>query len=54
MLFHHFGGQYFLAEISGDADRTTIAFPASKLERQLQGLEVASGPTSKEVEIALK
>jgi hypothetical protein len=56
MLFHHYGNQYFLSEISGDTDRATMTFPASKLERQAQVLQVASGPStaSKEVMIALK
>jgi hypothetical protein len=56
MVFHHFGNQYFLAEIWGDENRATIDFPASKPERQAQALEVASGPSnaSKEVMIALK
>jgi hypothetical protein len=56
MLFHHFGNQYFLTEIWGDENRATLDFPASKLERQAQALQVASGPSnaSKDVLIALK
>jgi hypothetical protein len=56
LLFHHFGNQYFLAEISGDENRATLDFPASTMERQARALQIASGPSnaSKDVLIALK
>jgi hypothetical protein len=51
LIFRHVGNSYFLAEIWG-GDRTNgMTIQATKLQKQLQ---VAHGPSSKNVEIALK
>jgi hypothetical protein len=49
LIFRHVGNRYFLAEIWGGASGMTIQ--ATKLQRKLQA---ARGPSSKNVEIALK
>ncbi|MEP6643797.1 MAG: hypothetical protein ABJA69_04840 [Acidobacteriaceae bacterium] len=57
LIFHHVGNQYFLAEVWGDAGRTGMVIPRSKLEKNLvKELEIASSPSSviEEVMIALK
>ncbi len=56
LVFHHFGDQYFLAEIRGGMNSLDMTLPVTKQERQLQSLQVASGPSkaSQQVEIALK
>jgi predicted TIM-barrel fold metal-dependent hydrolase len=56
MVFHHFGNEYFLAEIHGSADTLDLTLPTTKEERKLRSLQVASGPSNaaQAVEIALK
>jgi hypothetical protein len=51
LIFRHVGNRYFLAEIWGAAGTGGMTIQATKLQRQLQ---VARGPSSKNVEIALK
>jgi hypothetical protein len=51
LIFRHIGNSYFLAEIWGGAGTSGMTIQAPKLQRQLQ---VARGPSSKNVEIALK
>jgi len=51
LIFHHRGNQYFLAEIWGGEGNAGMAMPATKAERQV---EVASNPTTKNIEIALR
>jgi hypothetical protein len=51
LIFHHRGNQYFLAEIWGGDGNAGMAMPTTKAERQV---EVASNPTTKNIEIALR
>ena len=51
LIFHHRGNQYFLTEIWGGEGATGMAMPVTKAEQQV---EVASNPTTKNIEIALK
>jgi hypothetical protein len=51
LIFRHVGNRYFLAEIWGGTGTHGMTIQATKLQRQLQ---VARGPSSKNVEIALK
>jgi hypothetical protein len=51
LIFHHRGNQYFLSEIWGGDGTLGMAMPAVKAE---QKTEVASNPTPKYVEIALR
>jgi hypothetical protein len=51
LIFRHVGNRYFLAEIWGGAGTNGMTIQATKLQKQLQ---VAHGPSSTNVEIALK
>jgi hypothetical protein len=51
LIFRHVGKRYFLAEIWGGAGTSGMTIQTTKPQRQLQ---VARGPSSKNVEIALK
>ena len=55
-VFHHFGNQYFLAEIREDMNGLDVTLPVTKQERKLQSMQVAGVPQKKsqEIEIALK
>jgi hypothetical protein len=56
MIFRNVGDRRFLARISEGMDGLNLTIPASKMEKQLQAVEVAKGqsPDSKDVLIALK
>ena len=51
LIFRHVGNRYFLAEIWGGAGTSGMTIQTTKPQRQLQ---VARGPSSQNVEIALK
>jgi hypothetical protein len=51
LIFRHVGNRYFLAEIWGGAGTSGMTIQTTKPQRQLQ---VARGPSSKNVEIALR
>ncbi len=55
-VFHHFGNQYFLAEIREDMSGLDVTLPVTKQERKLQSMQVAGVPqkSAQEIEIALK
>ena len=56
MIFRNVGDRRFLARISEGIDGLNLTIPASKVEKQLQAVEVAKGQSTdgKEVLIALK
>jgi hypothetical protein len=51
LIFRRHGNQYFLAQIWGSEGNTGMTMPVTKAERQT---EVASGPATTNIEIALK
>jgi hypothetical protein len=56
LVFHHLGGQYFLAEIWRGAGSSSMAIPTSKQEKSLEKeLKLASGQSTvgEEILIAL-
>lgn len=56
MIFRNVGDRRFLARISEGMDGLNLTIPASKMEKQLQAVEVAKGQSDegKNVLIALK
>jgi hypothetical protein len=56
MIFRNVGDRRFLARISEGMDGLNLSIPASKMEKQLQAVEVAKGQSDegKDVLIALK
>lgn len=55
-IFHHFGNQYFLAEIRESESGMDVTLPVTGHEKQLQSMQVAGIPQKnpETIEIALR